>query len=299
MAQRFANAARTTLAQPLSASDTFLVVALGTGTLFPEARVTGSGTTWFKVVIEDKDGIEVVEVQYHYPRSSTTFNNIVRGIEGTSARDFEAGAVVGLRLTAGDVTDLFEVTEGLGSASRREVVAAPIDYTENRVPVVGWAGLGSLSGITTNNYKTQTRNSFWSGFQDPELAGVRAGITLSYSADWLTQVVARPQAVPELTVRSYLNGEWSENFILYHTGNLDMSALAPASHSHTIADVSGLTTALGNKVDKAAGKDLSDQNYTLADKNKVAAMKSGANSAVTISTANPSGGANGDLWFQY
>lgn len=299
MTQRFANAARTTLSQPLTASDTFLVVASGEGSQFPEARVTGSGSTWFKAVIQDADGIEIVKVQYHYPVSSATFNNIVRGTEGTTAREFAVGATVGLRLTSGDVEGLFAVTQGLGTAAHRDVVAAPIDYTEGRVPTVGWAGLGSQTGITTTNYKGQTRNSMWSGFQDPALAGVRAGITLSYSGDWLTQIVTRPQAVPEITVRSCHGGTWSPDFAVYHTGNLDLSALAPVSHSHTVAEVTGLSTQLGNKVDKATGKALSDQNYTLTEKNKLAGLKNGSTTQVTISTGTPSGGVDGDIWFRY
>lgn len=103
MAQRFADAARTTLASGISDTATTLTVALGDA--FPVADTgTGSvgGTTdWFKVVLDDDVNIEIVYVRTH-AAGSEVFSDVLRGREGTTARAWSAGAVVGLRWTAAD-----------------------------------------------------------------------------------------------------------------------------------------------------------------------------------------------------
>jgi hypothetical protein len=43
-----------------------------------------------------------------------------------------------------------------------------------------------------------------------------------------------------------------------------------------ISDIDGLTTALNNKVDTVVGKGLSDENYTLTEKNKLLGIEIGA-----------------------
>ena len=54
------------------------------------------------------------------------------------------------------------------------------------------------------------------------------------------------------------------------------NAFAAASHSHAISDVTGLQTALDGKVDKITGKGLSTEDYTTAEKSKLAGIESGA-----------------------
>lgn len=51
-----------------------------------------------------------------------------------------------------------------------------------------------------------------------------------------------------------------------------------ANHTGTqaIGTISGLQTALDNKVDKVSGKGLSDENYTAAEKSKLANIATGA-----------------------
>ena len=49
--------------------------------------------------------------------------------------------------------------------------------------------------------------------------------------------------------------------------------VADDSHNHVIGNVDGLQTALDSKVDKVVGKQLSDENYTLAEKNKLAGLE--------------------------
>ncbi len=104
MGQLFANAARTTLATAISAADTSITLALGDS--FPVAN-TGSNAIsdakdWFKVVLDDGSNIEIVYVRTH-TSNSETFVDVLRGQDGTTARNWSAGVVVGLRMTAQDV----------------------------------------------------------------------------------------------------------------------------------------------------------------------------------------------------
>lgn len=107
MAQKFANAARGALDSALSDSATSLTIISG-GSLFPVANTgasaIGPAADWFKLVIQDDTNIEIIFVRTH-TSGSLTFSDILRGQEGTTARAFVAGSVVGCRPTAGDSAD--------------------------------------------------------------------------------------------------------------------------------------------------------------------------------------------------
>lgn len=51
----------------------------------------------------------------------------------------------------------------------------------------------------------------------------------------------------------------------------------PVPHTHSIGDVVGLSAAIADKVDKEAGKGLSTNDYSTAEKNKLAGVETGAN----------------------
>lgn len=77
---------------------------------------------------------------------------------------------------------------------------------------------------------------------------------------------------------------------------------ANSSHTHVIADITGLQTALD---DKAASSHTHANATTgaagfmsAADKTALDAVGTMANRAFTVSTADPSGGADGDIWFK-
>lgn len=57
---------------------------------------------------------------------------------------------------------------------------------------------------------------------------------------------------------------------------------------------SGIEAAHDEKVDKVSGKGLSTNDYTDADKAKVAGMPK-----ISYGTGNPSGGSNGDIYIKY
>ncbi len=95
MGQLFANAARAYLSAGINDTNTSIGIAAGGG-LFPVAN----GTDWFKAVLQDAAGIEIVYVTAH--ASASTSFTVTRGQEGTTARAFAAGSVFGLRVTAAD-----------------------------------------------------------------------------------------------------------------------------------------------------------------------------------------------------
>ena len=119
MAQKFSNKARSQLLAAISATDTAFSVLAADADLFPTADV-GTGTLpsapgdWFKVTIEDSNGYEIVYVRTR-SAGSNVFSNVLRGREGTTARSFPAGAVVGLRVTAQDAETAVRVTD-IGTA---------------------------------------------------------------------------------------------------------------------------------------------------------------------------------------
>lgn len=108
MPQKYANAARATLASGISDSATTITLTTGEGAAFPVANagaVTVSptmGTDWFKCVLDDGSAIEVVYVRSH-SSGADSFTNVLRGQDGTAAVAWSAGAVIGLRVVADDM----------------------------------------------------------------------------------------------------------------------------------------------------------------------------------------------------
>lgn len=68
------------------------------------------------------------------------------------------------------------------------------------------------------------------------------------------------------------------------------STFTPSTHTHVISDVTGLQTALDNKVDVVSGKGLSTEDYSTAEKSKLAGISAGAEantiSSVGVGTAS-------------
>lgn len=107
---QFTNNAATTLASGILVGATSLTVASSTGALFP----TLTGSNFFYCTLQNTAGtvIEIVKVT---ARSTDTFT-IVRAQEGTTASAFSTGDKVELRLTAGEINQLFgSVVQGGGT----------------------------------------------------------------------------------------------------------------------------------------------------------------------------------------
>lgn len=105
MGQLFANGARAALSTGITAGDTTLTITSG-GALFPiantDAGVIGGSTSWYKAVLDDDTNFEIVYIRTH-TSGATSFTNVMRAQEGTTARAFAAGAVLGVRVTADDM----------------------------------------------------------------------------------------------------------------------------------------------------------------------------------------------------
>lgn len=104
MAQKFINAGRFELLSDLAAGATTINLAAG-GAELPVANVgtgqLGAGGDWFRLVLQDASGLEIVAVRSH-AAGSDQMTNVLRGQEGTTARAWPVGAVIANRFTAED-----------------------------------------------------------------------------------------------------------------------------------------------------------------------------------------------------
>lgn len=75
----------------------------------------------------------------------------------------------------------------------------------------------------------------------------------------------------EIKIKVYTSGCVSDGVTVHN--NLSGR---DATDTHPIASITGLVTALGNKVDKVTGKGLSTNDYTTAEKNKLTGIEEGA-----------------------
>lgn len=129
MTQKLKNNARSLLVSSILAGDTSLVVESGKADLFPVAN-TGTdpvgtfGKDWFKAVLQDTAGnVEIIYVRTR-AGGNATLSNIQRGQEGTTARDYAAGSVVGLRITSQDVEDAISLASSATATGKAIVGAA-------------------------------------------------------------------------------------------------------------------------------------------------------------------------------
>lgn len=95
-----ANNAVSTLAAQLGTADTTIVLRAGSGSAFPSP----TGGDWFPITIVMPSGD--FEIAHCTDRSSDVLT-VVRGREGTSAKEFNVGDRIELRLTSGTLTTMF------------------------------------------------------------------------------------------------------------------------------------------------------------------------------------------------
>jgi hypothetical protein len=121
------NNAYSTLAATLSSSGTALNVTVGTGVRFPSIA-GGSGDFFFLTLIDTANNLEVVKVT----AVSTDIFTVVRGQDGTTAREYASTSRVELRVTQGLIDD--KLSKGGGTLTGH--VEAPANATSNQVPRV-------------------------------------------------------------------------------------------------------------------------------------------------------------------
>lgn len=102
MPQLFSNSASTTLLGNISDVSTTILVAGGTGNLFPDILNAGD---FFVITVEDANGN--FEVMRCNSRTGDSLQ-VVRAQEGTTPKAYSAGDRVELRFTAGAVNQFIQ-----------------------------------------------------------------------------------------------------------------------------------------------------------------------------------------------
>ena len=172
MGQLFADAARAYLSTGIAAGDTTISIAAG-GALFPVAN----GTDWFKAVLQDANGIEIVYVTAH--TSASTSFTVTRGQEGTTARSFAAGSVFGLRVTAADtaafagkvdkVAGKGLSTEDYTAAEKTKLAGIAAGATAYSHPANHPASI--ITQDASNRFVTDAEKDAWNAKQDLLVSG--------------------------------------------------------------------------------------------------------------------------------
>lgn len=153
--QRFSNAARATLAAGIT--DTATTLTLDTAAnadRFPVAT-TGTGPVpgaapWFKAVLQDaQSNVEIIYVRTR-AAGSAVFAHVLRGQEGTTARAFAAGSVVGLRVTALDMEGAIAGANNSVQLTGDQSVGGVKTFTSQIV------ASGGVQGDVTGNAATAT-----------------------------------------------------------------------------------------------------------------------------------------------
>lgn len=169
MPQLFTNNARALLASGITDTATSLTVEAAKADLFPTAN-TGTGsvpaaTNWFKVTLQDATGnVEIVYVRSR-TAGSGVMSNIIRGQEGTTARAFSAGTVVGLRITALDVENSIAAASNSVQLTGDQTVAGVKTFSNGVTLASGqllqWgAGLMGHFHNGTNGYLDLTAGNY-------------------------------------------------------------------------------------------------------------------------------------------
>ena len=150
MAQKFSDAARAELVATINSTDLSFTIAAG-GSLFPVAdtgaSAIGNAADWFKIVLQDVDGIEIVYVRTHVA-DSLSFSNILRGQEGTTAKAFLAGSIVGLRPLASDAANVIRLGDARDTAITLALAADPSWLQLADMPAVIAAGADAATART-------------------------------------------------------------------------------------------------------------------------------------------------------
>lgn len=180
MSQLFTNAARSPLQASISPSDTAITIDASLADLFPVAN-TGTdpvptvGKDFFKVVLQDNSGaIEIVHVRTR-ASGAATLSNVIRGREGTTARAFVAGSIVGLRLTAADLEGAIDLAAYNTEAGR--TLLAAVDAAAQRAVLAVLSTAQVQADFAT---KKQLQAQAWTAFTS---AGTGAAYTMDTTPD--------------------------------------------------------------------------------------------------------------------
>ena len=259
MAQKFSNAARAELSAPLSSGDTSLTLLSG-GELFPVAN-TGTNAIsnsydWFKVVVQDSYGYEIMYVRTH-ALNGLVLSNILRAQENTTALYFEAGTTVGLRPTAGDMNESVNnrvekiagkglSTEDFTSAEKTKLSGIASNANNYSHPESHPASV--IEQDANNRFVTDADKTAWNAKQAALVSGTSiktlGGVSLLGSGDVALGTASAKDigtsggAVPLLNAAN----TWSADQVI--NANLGVGT-APLVPLHTKSDNAGTPTTTG------------------------------------------------------
>lgn len=270
MAQIFANGARAALSAGIAAGDTTLTIASG-GALFPiantDAGAVGGSTDWYKVVLDDGTNFEIVYIRTH-TSASTSFTNVLRGQEGTAARAFAAGSVLGVRVTAEDMrvsigrelltanrtyyvrADGSDTNTGLANTAGAafltiqkaiDVIAATLDIATYTVTIQ--CGAGARTASTTLKQLQVTGGSV--SIVGDETTPANCTITTTSASCFTASDFAGPYTLAGFKLSTVTSGTGisaSGKAAVVRFKNLDFGACASAhiqAHAHSLVEASG------------------------------------------------------------
>lgn len=200
MGQKFTDAARATLSASIISTDTTLSIGSG-GSLFPVANTgtaaVGPSLDWFKAVLQDGAGIEIVYVRTH-TSGATSFGDVLRGQDGTTARSFASGATLGLRPLASDATEWEAHVDSVSNP--HGVTAAQVGarelLTQTRTYYVRTDGSDSNGGLSNTSggaFRTVHKAVSKAQSLDTSLFGVTVHVADGdYSAEGTLNLVMTP-----------------------------------------------------------------------------------------------------------
>lgn len=292
------NNARSSLAAAVATGDGTIMLAAGDGAKFPVFNTAGQ---WHPVTVLHSDGsFEIMKVT---GRTNDVLT-VTRAQEGTAAQAFGIGDSVELRITGATMKDLIDGVATLQNAGYITAAQVPVQSVAGKTGAVT-LGMGDV-GITgkvsqfTNDSGYITGLS-WAGLTDKPTTVSAFGITDFVSGNNSNPVDANNTTINgnyyvntninlfgqndgALFVQAYSSGWASQIYQDYRTGQLGIRGKNNGTWSvwRTVWDSGNFNPA--SKLDATA---------KAADSTKW----NGANK--TVSTAAPSGGVDGDIWFQY
>lgn len=279
MPQKYANNARTKLASGISASDTSISVLAGSGDLFPvasaDADALPSSNDWFKLFLTDVSGeIEIVGVRTR-ASGSDVLSNVVRAMDGTTARIWGVGAVAYLAFSALDL-------DAVLSRAEAAVVAAQ-QAAQMNVGLIGYfPGINAPAGWLKANGQAVSRSTYANLFSYAQASGNLVDQASKQDGNFGTGDGSTTFTLPEYRgefVRGWDDGrgidagraigssQSSQNLAHSHTGTI-----GGGDHAHSMAartSANGFGNGIAAKADSSTnnssrlGTDTAGHTHTL------------------------------------
>lgn len=170
MILEYANNATTTLAIAIGTGDTTIVVASGSGGVFP---TTGTNLGFYLTLLDAATQL-VNEICLCTARTGDTLT-VVRAQQGTSAHAYEAGSLVTQLVTAGDMSSMIQITS---------LQVGTYSFVEG-------TGTGNAIVATLPSNSTVLTNGFYIviGAPDANTSGVTLSLTLGSTVLPTTNII--------------------------------------------------------------------------------------------------------------